>query len=255
MDLGLRGRVALITGASSGIGEAVALALAAEGCKVAVSARRLDKLQGVVERAKAAGAPDACALAADQTDFAALQGLIPAAAAKLGPVEILIANGGGPRTGQAAELTEADWDLGFRQVMKSKLALVSAALPSMRARKWGRIVALESITVKQPFPNMALSNSFRVAVAGALKTLAAEVAKDGITVNTIATGLIQTDRFRSLYDTPEKVAKAVGGVPMGRPGTVAEYAPLVTFLCGAPAAYVTGQTIAIDGGLISGVFG
>ena len=255
MDLGLAGRVALITGASSGIGEAVALQLAAEGCKVAVSARRLPLLEGVAARALAAGAPAACALAADQTDFAALQALIPAVEAKLGPIDILIANGGGPRPGAVAGLTEADWDLGYRTTMKSTLALVSAALPGMRARRWGRIVALESVTVKQPFPNMALSNSFRVAVAAALKTLAAEVAKDGVTVNTIATGLIETDRFRSLYDTPDKRARATGSIPMGRPGTPEEFAPLVAFLCGEPARYVTGQTVAIDGGLITGLFG
>ena len=255
MELGIRGRVALVTGASSGIGEAVALALAAEGCKVAVSARRLALLEEVAARARQAGAPAACALPADQTDADALRALLPAVQAQLGPVDILIANGGGPPPGGFTELGEADWDLAYRLTMKSVLALVDAALPSMRARRWGRIVALESITVKQPLARMALSNSFRVAVAAALKTLAGEVAREGVTVNTIATGLIETERFRSLYPTAEARARAVGAVPMGRPGTPAEYAPLVAFLCGEPARYLTGQTIAVDGGLIAGLFG
>jgi 3-oxoacyl-[acyl-carrier protein] reductase len=137
----------------------------------------------------------------------------------------------------------------------SALRLVQGVLPGMRARRRGRIVALESVTVKQPMVGLALSNALRGAVAAALKSLATEVAAEGITVNTIATGLVMTDRFRKLYDTPEKVAAAVAAVPMGRAATPEEYAPLVAFLCGEPARYVTGQTLSIDGGLTAGVFG
>jgi 3-oxoacyl-[acyl-carrier protein] reductase len=125
----------------------------------------------------------------------------------------------------------------------------------MRARGWGRIVALESIVVKQPFPGLVLSNAFRASVTAALKTLSSEVAAEGVTVNTIATGLVDTDRFRKLYDTPTKVAAAIAAVPIKRPATPAEYAPLVVFLCGVPAGYITGQTLSIDGGLTAGIFG
>jgi len=255
MDLGIAGKVALVTGASSGIGEAVALALAREGVNLAVSARRLEKLEGVARRARNAGAQQARAFTADQTDAAALAALVREVEGKLGSVEILVVNGGGPKPGTYSQMQPADWDAAYALTMRSALALVDAVLPGMRARRFGRIVALESISVKQPIPTLVLSNAFRTAVVSALKTLSREVAKEGITVNCIATGLVETDRFRAIYDTPEKRARALGEHPMGRPATAEEFAPLVAFLCGEPSKYVTGQTIAIDGGVIAGLFG
>ena len=255
MDLGLRGKVALVTGASAGIGEAVALSLAAEGVRLAVAARRLELLNEVAARAQAAGAPEVRAFAFDQSSAESIAQLCTEVAAQCGPIEILVVNGGGPRPGTFSQMTPVDWDGAYALTLQSALRLVTAVLPGMRANEWGRIVALESVTVKQPIPGLVLSNAFRGAVAAALKSLASEVAAEGITVNTIATGLVATDRFRKLYDTPEKVATAVAAIPMGRPATPAEYAPLVTFLCGEPARYVTGQTISIDGGLTAGVFG
>lgn len=255
MDLGLRGKVALVTGASAGIGEAVALALAAEGVRLAVAARRRDLLDEVAARARAGGALEARAFTVDQSSAESLARLCTDVEAQCGPIEILIVNGGGPRPGTFSQMAPADWDSAYALTLQSALRLVSAVLPGMRVRRWGRIVALESVAVKQPIPALVLSNAFRGAVAAALKSLASEVAAEGITVNTIATGLVMTDRFRKLYDTPEKIAAAVAAVPMGRPATPAEYAPLVAFLCGEPARYVTGQTISIDGGLTAGVFG
>ena len=164
-------------------------------------------------------------------------------------------NGGGPRPGTFSQMAPSDWDAAYALTLQSALRLVAAVLPGMRARRFGRIVALESVTVKQPIPGLVLSNVFRVAVTAALKSLATEVAAEGITVNTIATGLVETDRFRSLYDTKARAAAAVAAIPLGRPATPAEFAPLVTFLCGEPACYVTGQTFSIDGGLTAGVFG
>ena len=255
MDLGLRGKVALVTGASAGIGEAVALALAAEGVRLAVAARRRDLLDEVAARARAGGALEARAFTVDQSSAESLARLCTDVEAQCGPIEILIVNGGGPRPGTFSQMAPADWDSAYALTLQSALRLVSAVLPGMRVRRWGRIVALESVAVKQPIPALVLSNAFHGAVAAALKSLASEVAAEGITVNTIATGLVMTDRFRKLYDTPEKIAAAVAAVPMGRPATPAEYAPLVAFLCGEPARYLTGQTISIDGGLTSGVFG
>jgi 3-oxoacyl-[acyl-carrier protein] reductase len=255
MDLGIAGRVALVTGASSGIGEAVALQLAREGVKLAVSARRREKLEDVARRASASGAREAQAFTADQTNAVALGTLVREVEEKLGPVDILVVNGGGPKPGTYSQMQPVDWDAAYALTMKSALALVDAVLPGMRKRRFGRIVALESSSVKQPIATLVLSNAFRTAVVSALKTLSREVAKDGITVNSIATGLVETDRFRSLYDTPEKRARALGEHPMGRPATPEEYAPLVAFLCGEPAGYVTGQTISIDGGVVSGLFG
>jgi len=255
MDLGLRGKVALVTGASSGIGEAVALALAREGAKVAVAARRRERLEDVAARARKAGALDARAYVADQTDADSLVRAVRDAEAQLGPVEILIVNGGGPRPGTYTQMSARDWDAAYALTMQSALRLVEAVLPGMRQRRWGRIVALESVSVKQPIPTLVLSNAFRTAVVSALKTLSVEVAAEGITVNSIATGLVETDRFRALYGTPEKKQEALARIPMKRAASPEEYAPLAVFLCGEPARYVTGQTISIDGGLTAGLFG
>ena len=190
MDLGIAGKVALVGGASSGIGEAVALALAREGAKLAVAARRLDRLEDVARRARAQGAPDAAAFQADQTDPASLIKLAQDAEARLGTIEILIVNGGGPKPGSYAETGPGDWDAAYAFTLRSALRLVDAVLPGMRRRRWGRIVALESVSVKAPIPALVLSNAFRTAVVAALKTLSAEVAAEGITVNAIATGRI-----------------------------------------------------------------
>lgn len=255
MDLGLRGKVALVTGASAGIGEAVALSLAAEGVRLAVAARRRDLLEDVSARARAAGAQEASGFAFDQSSAESIAQLRNDVEARIGPIEILVINGGGPAPGTFSQTAPAAWDSAYALTLQSALRLVWAVLPGMRARRWGRIVALESVTVKQPIPALVLSNAFRGAVAAALKSLASEVASEGITVNTIATGLVMTDRFRKLYDTPGKVAAAVAAVPIGRPAAPPEFAPLVAFLCGEPARYVTGQTISIDGGLTAGVFG
>jgi len=255
VDLGLRGKVALVTGASAGIGEAVALSLAAEGVRLAVAARRRDLLEDLAARAQAAGAQEARGFAFDQSSAESIAQLCKEVEAQCGPIEILVINGGGPAPGTFSQTAPAAWDSAYALTLQSALRLVWAVLPGMRARRWGRIVALESVTVKQPIPALVLSNAFRGAVAAALKSLASEVAAEGITVNTIATGLVMTDRFRRLYDTPGKVAAAVAAVPIGRPATPAEFAPMVAFLCGEPARYVTGQTISIDGGLTAGVFG
>ena len=251
MDLGIRGRVAFVTGASSGIGEAVALALAEEGAKVAVAARRGDMLAAVASRARERGAPDARAYDLDLTDETAIARTLQRIRHDLGPIDILVANGGGPKPGTYTEVGIEDWDSAYRSVLRSMLELVNGVLPSMRERRWGRIVALTSSSVKQPIPNLALSSSFRVALVAALKTLSLEAGADGVTVNTIATGRVLTDRLRHLYSDATAMERAAeADIPLRHVATPEEFAPMVAFLCGEPARYVTGQTIAIDGGMI-----
>ncbi len=253
MDLGIRDKIALVTGASSGLGEAVALALAAEGATLAVAARRHDRLERVAAEATARGAPRALAFEVDLADAASIARLLEDVRRELGDPDILVANGGGPKPGKVLELGMPDWDAAYRSVLRAMLELVYGVAQPMRAKRWGRIVALTSSAVKQPIPTLALSNAFRIALVAALKTLSIEVAPDGVTVNAIATGRVLTDRLRALYGNEEELRDAGREVPIGRVASPQEFAPMVAFLCGQPSAYVTGQTIAVDGGLIKGL--
>ena len=250
MELGIRGRLALVTGASSGLGRACALALAAEGVRLALGARRLELLEQVAAEAHAAGSPDAQAYALDLSDPASIEAMLAAMRDKQGDAEILIANSGPPKAGAVANLTLADWDAAYGPTLRSMLQLVYAVLPAMRERGWGRIVNLSSSAVKTPIPNLALSNAFRAGLLGALKTLSREVAADGVTINVIATGKIETDRARSFYADAAAWAKQQAEIPFGRFGKPDEFAPLVAFLCGEGAKYITGTTLSIDGGLM-----
>jgi 3-oxoacyl-[acyl-carrier protein] reductase len=255
MNLGIRGRVALVTGASSGIGRGVALALAQEGVALAVAARRRDLLEKVALEAKQHGAADAHAFEVDLDDSNSIPKLLADVRSALGDVAILVANSGGPKPGKFLDLDFFDWDQGYRATLRNMLELVHGVIAGMKSKGWGRIVALTSSSVKQPIPTLALSNTFRTALVSALKTLSMEVARDGITVNCIATGRVLTDRLRHLYPDDEALHKAAEqDIPLGHVATPEEYAPMVAFLCGEPASYVTGQTIAIDGGLIKGLF-
>jgi 3-oxoacyl-[acyl-carrier protein] reductase len=249
MELGIRGRLALVTGASSGLGRACALALAAEGARLAIGARRAELLESVAADARAAGSPDAQAYALDLADPASIDAMLAAMRARQGEVEIVVANSGPPKAGAVANLTLADWDAAYGPTMRSMLHVVYAVLPAMRERGWGRIVNLASSAVKTPIPNLALSNAFRAGLLGALKTLSREVAADGVTINVIATGKIETDRARAIYADPAAWEKQQRDIPFGRFGRPDEFAPLVAFLCGDGARYISGTTIAIDGGL------
>jgi 3-oxoacyl-[acyl-carrier protein] reductase len=256
VDLKVRGRLALVTGASSGIGRAIALALAAEGVRVAVAARRADLLEEVAERARGAGAPEAQGFPVDLSDAAAVDGMLASVRDRMGDVEILILNGGGPKPGTYQQVTAADWEAAHRSTLRAMLQLVDGVLPAMRSRRWGRIVALASTSVEQPISNLVLSNAYRTALVAALKTLSGEVAREGITVNAIATGRVATDRLFAIYGSEAEMREAAEReVPAGRVATPEEFAPPVAFLCGEGAGYVTGQTIAIDGGLVRGLFG
>lgn len=256
MDLGIKNRVALVTGASSGLGAACAFALAREGARVAVAARRKERLDETAAQARGLGAPDARSFVVDLTDPRSIDLLVRDVRDAFGGVDIVVANSGAPKAGTYTQTSPEDWDAAYRAVLRSMLQLIDGVLPGMRERRWGRIVALASTSVKQPIATLALSNIFRTGLVSALKTLSSEVAKDGVTVNAIATGRIETDRLRSLYGNDENALHRAGAeVPIGRVAQPEEFAPMVTFLCGEPARYITGQTIAVDGGLISGLFG
>ena len=248
MDLGIEGRVALVLGASRGIGRGIAGALAREGARVALASRSRERLDVAV--AEIGG--DATAFEADTGELdrlAALPGEV--AAAFGGAVEILVTNTGGPPPGTAQERSAEEWEEAYRSLVLAPRALIEATLPGMREAGWGRIVNVGSSSTIEAIPHLALSNVHRMAAIGYFKTLAREVAGDGITVNTVATGKIATDRQADASGSLEAAEKlAREQVPAGRLGTPEEYGDLVAFLCSERAAYVTGTTVPIDGGLL-----
>jgi 3-oxoacyl-[acyl-carrier protein] reductase len=251
MDLGLQGRVALVMGASDGIGRAIAGALAREGARVAIVSRSRERIEAAAEAIDGQVAPFV-ADAGDLERLAALPGEVDAA---LGPVEILVANTGGPPLGGALDHDTEEWEAAYRSLVLAPRVLAGAVVPGMRERGWGRIVNVGSSSTREPIPGLNLSNAHRMAAVGFLKTLAREVAADGITVNTVATGRFATERLASNYGSLE-AAEAVAReqVPAARLGQPEEYGDLVAFLCSERAAYLTGTTIPLDGGLLSSAF-
>jgi 3-oxoacyl-[acyl-carrier protein] reductase len=250
MNLGIEGKVALVMGASRGIGRGIAAALAREGACVGISSRSADAL----EEAAAAVEGEVRAFPADTADLERMRSLPGEVAAALGPVEILVTNTGGPPSGSALENSPQEWEEAFRSLVLAPRALIEAVLPGMRERGWGRIVNVSSSSIREPIPGLTLSNANRMAALGLLKTLADEVAGDGITVNTVATGMFATERLADLHGSLEQAeAAAKERIPIGRLGRPAEYGDLVAFLCSERAAYLTGAVIPLDGGLLRSV--
>jgi 3-oxoacyl-[acyl-carrier protein] reductase len=246
MDLGLDGRVALVTGASQGIGRAIAAELAAEGARVAVASRSRERIDATAAELGATG------FVFDSLDLDRVPALLDEVAAALGgPVEVLVLNTGGPPANpDPTAFTREQWEAAYRELVLSPLALIEAALPAMRAGGWGRIVNVSSNSVIEPIANLALSTANRSATLAAFKTLARAIAGDGITLNTLITGRIATDRIAALSGSMEQAQElAAREVPAGRLGTVEEMAAAAAFLCSTRAAYVTGAALRVDGGL------
>jgi 3-oxoacyl-[acyl-carrier protein] reductase len=240
MDLGIEGKVALVTGASKGLGLGVASALAREGASVAISSRSLERTE------QAAATIGAHPFTHDNADVSGAAALIGRVGAELGPVDILVANSGGPPASPDALSFSLDqWRAAYELLLLGSLALIEAALPNMRERGWGRVLSLSSGVAREPSPVLVLSASHRAGLLAALKTIATQVAGDGVTINTLLPGVIATDRARELgADSPERI----GQIPVGRAGTVEEFSAAAAFLCSRQAAYITGATLLVDGG-------
>jgi 3-oxoacyl-[acyl-carrier protein] reductase len=250
MDLGLEGRVALVMGASRGIGRGIAAALAREGARVAIASRSAERL----EEAAAEIGEGATAFVADTSDSDRLAALPTEVEAALGPIDVLVANTGGPPLGGALDHGLEEWEHAYRSLVLAPRVLAEAVVPGMRERGWGRIVNVGSRTTREPISYLNLSNAHRMAAVGFLKTLATEVAGDGITVNTVATGNFATERLADSAGSLEQAeAAAREQIPAKRLGTPEEYGDLVAFLCSERAAYITGTVIPIDGGLLHSV--
>lgn len=256
MDLGLSGRVAVVLGSTSGLGRACAESLAAEGAHVVVVGRRAELVESV-----AAGLPSAVGVTADLLEPDAPARIAAAAREAFGRVDVLVLNGGGPKPGPAVDLDVSDLVAATELLLTPHAALLREVLPAMRERGWGRIVAVGSSSVQQPSQLLAASSVGRGALAAYLKALAADVAGDGVTVNMVLPGRIETDRVASLDEfnaerigsTPGAVREASEGeIPIGRYGRTAEFAAVVAFLASAQASYITGEQVRCDGGLVAG---
>lgn len=272
MDLGIAGKTALVAASTGGLGLAVARALAAEGARVAVVGRRRDRAKEIVAELQAAYGTgtlasgslrssgfDAVAIEADLGTPEGIESAVDQTVANLGPIDILVLNGPGPKPGAAATLSSDEMAAAFDLLVKPHHALVSRVLPGMRERRWGRILAIGSSGVTAPLPNLAVSNTGRAALAGYLKTLAAEVALDDVTVNLLLPGRIATDRVTQLDQAAAKrrgttlediQLESRKTIPARRYGERAEFGAAAAFLCSAPASYITGVALRCDGGLI-----
>jgi 3-oxoacyl-[acyl-carrier protein] reductase len=260
MDLGLKGKRALVLSSSKGLGRGCAEALAREGADVFMTARSADKLEAAAASINAGGAGRAHTMAADLTKDAGA--IVDKAMATLGGIDILVANTGGPPARTAVDVKPEDWTPMFEAMVMPVFRIAGLVLPGMRERGFGRIVTIASSGVLQPIPNLAMSNTLRSALVGWSKTLSNEVAGDGVTVNMVLPGRIQTDRLGELDKANadrqgkpvEDIAKAaIAQIPAGRYGRVEEFADMVCFLASERASYVTGSLIRVDGGAVKGV--
>ncbi|MCA1951430.1 MAG: SDR family oxidoreductase [Hyphomicrobiales bacterium] len=261
MDLGLKGRVALVTAASGGLGAAIAAELAAEGARVAISGTNPEKLEAIAGAIRSRGGV-VLPLVWDLADLGRIEPAIAEIEAAFGPIEILVNNTGGPPPSPAAGQSQEVWRRHFEAMVLSVLAITDRVLPGMKAAGWGRIITCTSSGVIAPIPNLGISNTLRAALVGWSKTLSRELARDGITANILAPGRILTDRVRAIDAnqarregrTPEEVAAAsAAAIPAGRYGDPAEFAAAAAFLASTRASYITGSTIRVDGGALPNV--
>ncbi len=262
MNLGLQGKVALVTAASRGLGRAVALELAREGARVAICARQEGPLEEAAAAIRRDTGAEVIAVPADVADPQGVERVVEATLFRFGQIDILVTNAGGPPPGRFLDFTPADWEAAVQLTLMSVVRLCYAVVPSMRARKSGSIVAMTSVSVKQPLPNLILSNSLRMAVVGMVKTLADELAPDGIRVNAVCPGWTKTERVEQLLrdraarngtSVEEEEAKITAAIPLGRMATPEEFARAVAFLASPAASYITGISLLVDGGLYRGV--
>lgn len=259
MDLGLKGRRALVMGGTKGLGRSIADALAEEGAALVISGRDQGRLDEAAAALRAKGAASAIGVPADVANPEDMDRLADAAVKAMGGVDILVLNHGGPPPCTALEMKEADLVTWFQRITLSPIRITMKLLPAMRERHWGRIIVVGSTGMQHPIPTLALSNTLRASIWAWLKTLSGEVAKDGVTMNVLAPGTIQTDRVTQTTTAraqqlgisfEEALAQAAKEIPAGRLGAPADFGPMGAFLASDKAAYITGSMIRVDGGRV-----
>ena len=262
MDLGLKGKVALVAGASQGIGRATALGFSREGAKVSICARGEDKLKEAAAMIRGETGGDVLALVADMTRLEDIQRFVAKSIEQFGRLDIVVTNAGGPPPGEFMKFTDEDWKAAFRLNFLSALRLTREAVPHLRKVGGGRVINISSYAVKEPIPGLVLSNAVRSGAIGLAKSLSRELAKDNILVNNVCPGRIDTERARKLNQSrAERLKRPVeeinremaAEIPLGRYGTAAETGDLIVFLASERASYITGTTIQIDGGLVRAI--
>ncbi|GGF93438.1 short-chain dehydrogenase [Paenibacillus albidus] len=259
MDLGLANKSVFVAAASKGLGLATALEFAREGAKVVIASRNLQQLEAARQEIKEATGQEVGIVQMDVTSPEQITEAIQAAVERNGGLDVLITNAGGPPGGGFAEMEDADWSGGFDLTLMSTIRLIREALPHLRAAGGGRIVNVSSVSIKQPIQGLILSNVFRAGVNALTKSLATELAEDGILINTVAPGRIGTDRIRELdskradaagVPLEQVQAEALHGIPLGRTGTPEEFGRAVVFMGSFANTYSTGQSLLVDGGSV-----
>ncbi len=262
MDLGIGNRVAMVAAASKGLGRAIAASLAGEGVRVSICARSVESLEEAKQSIEGAGG-EALAVACDVTKADDLKRWFDETVKRFGQVDVAVTNTGGPPAAPFLKLTEEQWQVGIDTTLMNVVRLCNLVIPGLQQRKWGRIVNITSLVAKQPTELLTVSSTLRAGLSALTKTLADQVAKDGITVNAVLPGHYLTDRQRHLAEirakdqgiTPQQYFdRSVGAIPMGRFGEPRELGDVVAFLCSERASYVTGASIQVDGGIIRSTF-
>lgn len=248
MELGLRGKAALVCGASQGIGKAVAEEFCREGVRVLICARTADAVQRAADELRRSATAEVHAMVADVATRPGCAAVIEAAQQALGGIDILVTNTGGPPAGPFEAHDAATWDATYHQLLVSAVELIRGALPGMKQRQWGRIIAITSQAVKQPVDGLILSNSVRSSVVGLIRTLANELGRFGITANNVMPGYTLTRRLEKLIEADARYGAAVAEIPAGRWGRPEEVAAAVAFLASERAAFINGVSLAVDGG-------
>lgn len=250
MDLGLTHKVAFVAASSQGLGKSVAIALAEEGAHLAICGRDAKQLDKASTEINSIGEGEVIAITGDLSLAADRERMLATTLDHYKKIDILVTNSGGPRTGKFEELTQKDWDNTYALLLSSAVGLIRGVLPAMKAQGWGRIITITSQAVKQPVENLILSNAVRASVVGLMKTLASELGPYAITVNNIMPGYTETNRLKKLIADNPSFASAIDEIPLGRFGTPEEFAAAVTFLASERASYITGVSLAVDGGWI-----